>query len=59
MAVGKRRLIVQQAALVWSDRGPPAMERYIQTGSFGESSTEAVPYNPDAIRAIVESGRLS
>jgi hypothetical protein len=58
LAVGKRRQLVHQAALVWSDRGAPAIERYIQTGSFGDGGQGAEPYNQDTVKAIVSSGRL-
>jgi hypothetical protein len=51
--------LVQQAALVWADRGPPALERYIETGTFGDSEMTAEPYDQDVVKAIVNSGRLA
>ena len=59
MAVGKRRLIAHQAALVWAERGAPAVERYIETGSFGEGGSPAVPYDADVVRQMVHSGKLT
>jgi hypothetical protein len=50
--------LVQQAALVWSDRGEPAYERFIQTGSFGDSGRDVEPYDQNLVKAIVASGRL-
>lgn len=59
MAIGKRRALVQQAALVWSDRGAPAIERYIATGDFGDGGSARLPYDAGTVAAIVNSGRLT
>jgi hypothetical protein len=58
MAGGKRLALVQQAGLVWADRGQPAYQRYIATGSFGDEKEPVAPYDPALVRSIVESGRL-
>jgi len=51
--------LVQQAYLVWAERGEPAYKRYIATGSFGDAQVEAEPYRPDVVKAIVASGLLT
>jgi hypothetical protein len=58
LAAGKRLAMVQQAGLVWADRGEPAYQRYVATGSFGDSTSDVQPYNADLVRQIVASGRL-
>ena len=52
--MGKRRQLVQQANLVWSERGESAVERYIQTGSFGEGESNAEPYSQDKVKGFLE-----
>lgn len=58
MAAGRRVALVQQAGLVWADRGEPAYLRYIATGSFGAETTDVQPYDPELVKSIVASGRL-
>lgn len=57
MASGRRRYIVQQASLVWSQRGPAALERYIDWGSFDDGDdTEKIPYDQTYLNQIVTTG---
>jgi hypothetical protein len=59
MTCGSRRYIVQQAGLVWAERGPPAIQRFIDTGSFGDEAQDDVePYDQDLVKQIVATGRL-
>lgn len=61
MAVGKRRFLVQQAGMVWAERGKEAITRFVDTGSFGDEdgTGDAIPYDQDLVKQIVASGRLS
>jgi hypothetical protein len=58
MAAGRRQALLHQAMLVWSDRGDPAYKRYVETGSFGDATSDVEPYNPELVKQIVASGRL-
>jgi hypothetical protein len=60
MAVGRRRFLVQQAGFVWADRGAEALQRFVDTGSLGDEDErgDALPYDQDLVKQIVESGRL-
>jgi len=49
---------VLQAGLVWADRGGPAYERFVETGSFGDTGTDTQPYDPELVKQIVAGGRL-
>ena len=60
MAAGRRRFLVQQAGFVWADRGVEALQRYVDTGSFGDEDPrgDSLPYDQDLVKQIIESGRL-
>ena len=60
MAVGRRQFLVQQAAFVWADRGVEALQRFVDTGSFGDEDQRggSLPYDQDLVKQIVHSGRL-
>jgi len=49
---------VLQAGLVWAERGGPAYERFVETGSFGAATTDSQPYDPELVKQIVAGGRL-
>jgi len=57
LAAGRRQHLVEQASLVWSDRGPEAIAQYVRTGIFSPRD-KVEPYNQHVVKAIVESGRL-
>ena len=57
LATGRRRHLVQQASLVWTDRGAEAIEQFIESGSFDPRGPDAEPYSQALVKAIVSGGK--
>ena len=58
MAGGVRQRLVAQAALVWSDRGPPALQWYVEWGQLPDTGRDVEPYDQNVVKQLVESGKL-
>ncbi len=61
MAFGKRSLVVAQAVLCGASASRQQIELFLWTGNLkciSRGSEETVPYDPVAMKALVESGRM-
>jgi hypothetical protein len=61
MAFGKRSLVVAQAVLFGAAASKKQIELFLWTGNLkcmSRGSDEKVPYDPVAMKALVESGRM-